>query len=311
MYKKINVLIVLAVMTFGFVACNTTETKTTADGVEYKLLKAGEGDTLVEGEYGLYELKFLSKTDSVLLDSEELGEMPLQRNDSILKKRGKLFSVLKELSEGDSIKCVINAAEVYSVGFRRPTPPSLEATEPITIYAKLNDIRDEEGIQQWSQEQRAKMMEKMKKEAEEQKATDDKLISEYLEENNIEAQKTESGLYYVITEEGNGTQPEAGDSVQVKYTGMRLDGTVFDTSYEEVAKEHDVYNPQREYKALEFPIGKGGVIPGWDEGIALLSVGGKGKLFIPSGLAYGPRARGEKIPANSILIFEVELQGIK
>jgi peptidylprolyl isomerase len=105
---------------------------------------------------------------------------------------------------------------------------------------------------------------------------------------------TESGLQYVITEEGAGDAPQTGDMVTVHYTGTLEDGTKFDSSY-------DRGDP------IQFILGQGQVIPGWDEGIALLKVGGKAKLVIPPELAYGDRGAGGVIPPNATLKFDVEL----
>jgi peptidylprolyl isomerase len=105
---------------------------------------------------------------------------------------------------------------------------------------------------------------------------------------------TASGLRYVITEKGAGEQPKTGDKVSVHYTGTLTDGTKFDSSV-------DRGTP------FTFPLGKGRVIPGWDEGIALLNVGDKATLLIPSALAYGENGAGQSIPPNADLIFEVEL----
>lgn len=102
-----------------------------------------------------------------------------------------------------------------------------------------------------------------------------------------------SGLKYKISIKGKGIQPKSGDKVEVHYTGKLTNDTVFDSSY-----------PRGQ--ALPFTLGKGMVIKGWDEGIALLQEGGKATFIIPPDLAYGPRAMG-KIPANSTLIFDVEL----
>ena len=86
-----------------------------------------------------------------------------------------------------------------------------------------------------------------------------------------------------------------------------MDGTVFDTSIEAVAKEEGVYNEGRPYQPFTFQLGIGQVILGWDEGIGLLNVGSKATIFIPSPLGYGERGSGEKIKPNSSLIFDVEL----
>ncbi len=105
---------------------------------------------------------------------------------------------------------------------------------------------------------------------------------------------TASGLQYVIIEEGSGKTPKPGNIVRVHYTGRFSDGNVFDSSYD------------RE-KPLQFVVGMGQVIPGWDEAIQLLKAGGKAKLVIPPNLAYGEKGVGEDIPPNSTLYFEVEL----
>jgi FKBP-type peptidyl-prolyl cis-trans isomerase len=115
----------------------------------------------------------------------------------------------------------------------------------------------------------------------------------------------------MVTKETSGEKPEAGDTVKVNYIGKLIDGTVFDTSYEDVAREAGIYNEQRQYNPIEIPIGRGRVIRGWDEGIMLLNEGSEATLYIPSGLAYGPRAAGAAIPANSSLIFDVELVEVK
>jgi len=105
---------------------------------------------------------------------------------------------------------------------------------------------------------------------------------------------TGSGLRYIILEEGTGESPEAGSVVSVHYTGTLADGTKFDSSLDRG-------------EPIRFPLGQGRVIPGWDEGIALLRVGSKAKLVIPPELAYGERGAGGVIPPNATLIFDVEL----
>jgi FKBP-type peptidyl-prolyl cis-trans isomerase len=110
--------------------------------------------------------------------------------------------------------------------------------------------------------------------------------------------KTESGLEYIETLAGTGAQAVAGKTVSVHYTGRLQNGKVFDSSYNRGTP-------------LDFPLGVGRVIKGWDEGISLMKVGGKAQLVIPPNLAYGARGAGGLIPPNATLIFDVELVDVK
>ena len=111
-------------------------------------------------------------------------------------------------------------------------------------------------------------------------------------------EKTNSGLRYQIIQKGNGAKAEKGKTVSVHYKGMLTDGTVFDSSY-------------KRNQPIDFAIGVGQVIPGWDEGIGLLKVGDKARFVIPSHLAYGSAGAGGVIPPNATLIFDVELMDVK
>ena len=106
--------------------------------------------------------------------------------------------------------------------------------------------------------------------------------------------KTESGLFYNITKEGTGLSPTKGSKVSVHYKGSLIDGSVFDSSY------------QRN-EPIEFSVGIGQVIQGWDEGIMLLKKGASARFVIPSDLGYGAQGAGANIPPDSTLIFDVEL----
>jgi FKBP-type peptidyl-prolyl cis-trans isomerase len=110
--------------------------------------------------------------------------------------------------------------------------------------------------------------------------------------------ETPSGLRYNILQKGNGVKAEKGKMVSVHYKGQLLDGTVFDSSY-----------PRKQ--PIDFTLGIGQVISGWDEGIQLLKVGDKARFVIPSNLAYGSQGAGGVIPPDATLIFDVELMSIK
>lgn len=143
-----------------------------------------------------------------------------------------------------------------------------------TIFAKADELKAEKEAE-------------AKKQAEEE-----------LEKISKGFEKTASGLRYRITKTNDGTQAEKNKTVSVHYTGKLTNGQVFDSSL------------QRN-EPIEFPLGVGHVIPGWDEGIQLLKVGEKATFIIPSDLAYGSRGAGGVIPPNATLIFDVELMNVK
>ena len=132
----------------------------------------------------------------------------------------------------------------------------------------------------------------------EREAAAKKQQEEMLGELSQGFEKTSSGLRYKIEEKGDGPKAEKGQTVSVHYKGMLPDGSVFDSSY-------------TRNQPIDFKLGKGQVISGWDEGIQLLSVGDKARFVIPSHLAYGERGAGGVIPPNATLVFDVELVKVK
>ena len=113
-----------------------------------------------------------------------------------------------------------------------------------------------------------------------------------------EEQTTASGLKFIDIQEGTGASPQQGQTIAVHYTGWLEDGTKFDSSLDRG-------------QPIEFALGTGRVIAGWDEGLATMKVGGKRRLIIPPDLAYGPSGRPPVIPPNATLTFDVELLAIR
>ena len=120
----------------------------------------------------------------------------------------------------------------------------------------------------------------------------------WVKTNYPTAKQTKSGLWYVVEQAGTGAQAVAGKTVAVHYAGKLDNGQEFDNSF-------------KRGQPIEFKLGAGQVIPGWDEGIALMSEGAKYKLIIPSNLGYGKRGAGGVIPPNATLIFDTELVSVK
>ncbi|CEN33774.1 Peptidyl-prolyl cis-trans isomerase [Capnocytophaga cynodegmi] len=156
---------------------------------------------------------------------------------------------------------------------------------------EINIVRVGEEAENWDA---VKAFETFNAEKEKRIAEERKKIEQVLASETAGFEKTESGLFYKITNQGSGKKPKAGDEVAVHYTGMLLDKTVFDSSY-------------RRNQPLTFTVGVGRVIEGWDEGILLLREGDKARFVIPPDLAYGSQGAGGIIPPNALLIFDVEL----
>jgi FKBP-type peptidyl-prolyl cis-trans isomerase len=192
------------------------------------------------------------------------------------------------MHRGDSASFIVNIDSTFVNVFRVPElPEEFNSNDEMRFDIKINDFYPES-------EYKNKMIEAMKNRYPEETANAYAAMQAYFAENQINAAPTASGLYYVMIQEGNGEMPEEGDNVKVHYTGKLLDGTVFDSSVERG-------------EPIEIPIGMGYVIPGWDEGIMMMSKGEKGVLYIPYYLGYGDRGAGADIPPFANLIFEVEL----
>ena len=179
----------------------------------------------------------------------------------------------------------------------------LELNKEVVIACVADLLRG--GQPQIEQQEYQKIMQNFQKQlqtiaAEEKKKAGEanaEISHKFLEENAKKegVKVTNSGLQYIVLEEGNGENPKATDTVKVHYEGTLINGQIFDSSI-------------KRGEPVEFPLNH--VIPGWTEGLQLMKVGAKYRFFIPSELAYGEHGAGEMIPPNSALIFEVELLDI-
>ncbi len=271
-------------MAFGATSCEKSAYpgyKMTESGLYYKYLVENDGPAAQLGEVVEVDLAYYLN-DSLMYSTKDAPE-PVYDLVHEPSFAGDLYEGFTMMHKGDSMSMIMPADSVFLKMFNsRIVPDFVDSASIIRWEVKLVDIMTEEEVNARIQ---AAMDEKF--------AAADETLRAYLAENNIEATPTESGLIYVCTQPGNGAKPEAGKKVKVHYTGTLLDGTKFDSSVDRG-------------EPIEFPLGMGYVIPGWDEGVAMMSKGEKGILYVPAKLAYGERQAGP-IPAFSNLIFEVEL----
>lgn len=254
------------------------------------------------GEYA-YVHVYVFQDDSLVNTSRDYGRaIPVAVPDfSTMTEEEKgpgksnpIADAIGMMSPGDSVSVFIPIDE------KMREMPQLKDAKKLVYDIVLEEIKTQEQYQEAQAAERAVAMEKQQaiKEREPEVAAQMTDIAAKYKAGQLNDQlkTTESGLKYLILEEGTGAQAEPGKRVEVLYYGVLPNGEMFDNSFMRGA-------------TFPFTLGVGQVIPGWDEGIALLKEGSKGVLFIPSELGYGASGSG-KIPPNSELLFYVELQKV-
>ncbi len=285
-----RIFLFISVVFFGF-SCSIlkpgSKFKTTDSGLKYKFIEKYNGRIAPDiGKLMSLRMNYGTE-DTLFFNSNETPAKVMVLPMKASAFPGDFYEMMEIMHLGDSVAFYVDAASFFTKTAEYPHVPDF-ATEvdKLLFHVKIMKIQTEEEIEL---EKEAKILELKEGEA--------AIIANYLSENNISTQATESGLYIIIEEEGKGPKPQKGDKVKVHYSGFLFDGTKFDSSVDRG-------------QPFEFPIGQGRVIKGWDEGIAMLNVGTKAKLIIPSNLAYGERGAGNQIEAYTPLIFDVELLDI-
>ena len=293
-------MVAMAILMVGIMSACTENSpypgyKKTATGLYYQFFS--ENKEAAQPQVGdLMDLAICcTVNDTTFIVPNTVNTMPLEAP----LFAGDFYEGMAMMHKGDSASFIVNIDSTFIKWFHQPSlPEEFKSTDVMRFEVRMDDFYPES---EYAARYAAKVkkdidarIEKMKADHPEETATAAQQLTEYLNNNKIETLPTASGLYYVMTQEGNGEKPEVGQMVQVHYTGKLLDGTVFDSSIERG-------------EPISIPIGVGQVIPGWDEGIMMMSKGEKGVLYIPYYLAYGDRQAGDKITPFSNLMFEVEL----
>jgi FKBP-type peptidyl-prolyl cis-trans isomerase len=303
-------IVAVSLVAMLLVACSST--KETKSGYKYSVLRAGDGKLPTTGQILVLSLTFKDSKDSVWTDSRK-AEFPtmVQKQDSV-PAGDVVLEVFQLLTKGDSVTFQVGAKDLFEKTFKSPPPPGVDTAGVFTFHIGVTDVISEDDARKMQEEFMAKMNEKEIKKQQEQLAIDTELIDNYLKEKSINAEKTASGLRYIIEKKGNGDNARQGQTVRVNYAGFLLDGRCFDSSIESVARANNAFHEERRpYEPLELVLGYRQVIAGWEEAIMLMNKGSKMTVFIPSGLAYGPQRRSDIIAENSVLKFEMELIEIK
>ncbi len=275
----------------------------TKDGLYYKLIKHDEkGKKAVEGDVLMMDMVYKNDKDSIIFNSVTQGrKVPVPLTKPSFK--GGLEEGFAMLAPGDSASFIVSADSLFIKTFgMKELPKEITKGSMLTFYLKVHEIKSKAEIEKMREEKMAVAEAEAAKNKVEEKTNLDK----YLSDNKISTAPTQSGLIFIEKVKGKGANAEKGKKVKMNYVGKLLDGTIFDTNNEKVAKENNMHQEGRTYNAFEFTVGNGEVIPGWDEALPMMKVGGKATFIIPSNLAYGEMNQGP-IKPYSTLVFDVEL----
>lgn len=279
----------------------------TKDGLYFKLIKHDEkGKKAAEGDVIMMDMVYKNDKDSIIFNSKTQGrKVPVPLTKPSFK--GGLEEGFAMLAPGDSASFIVSADSLFIKTFgMKELPKEIAKGSMLTFFVKVDEIKSKAEIEKMREEKMAAA----EAEAQKFKAEEKTNLDKYIADNKITTAPTESGLIYIEKVKGKGAKAEKGKKVKMNYVGKLLDGTIFDTNNEKIAKENNMFQEGRPYNAFEFTVGNGEVIPGWDEALPMMNVGGKATFIIPSSIAYGEMNQGP-IKPYSTLIFDVELLEVK
>lgn len=301
-----NKSISLAAMALLMLASGCTEQqfKKAKDGSEYKFFHSGSSPAAVQGNF--IELNMAAKyKDSLLFSSVENGSPRFIPFDS-----ASFPPYFRDIHEGDSL---VIRQSTDSIIKARQGAPWMQNGQYIYQYVKVVKLFPnkaaadsvaktfEAGAKAIAYKKTEELIEKELKDSAALAKRDDQLINDYLTKNNIKANKTPWGTYVVITTAGSGPTLSQNDVAVINYTGKTFNDSTFDSNTD---KAFDHVEP------LYVDMGEFRVIPGWIDGLKLMQKGSKGKIIIPSILAYGKNGKYPKIGPDENLVFDIEVTDI-
>jgi FKBP-type peptidyl-prolyl cis-trans isomerase FkpA len=304
--RKISYLLMMATAV-SFASCKESWKKAD-EGMEYKIIADGKGDKIKTGEF--LEFQFTSvwndgKKDSVLNDTRVNGGPQIIPFDSASLPPA-YFKIFKELKKGDSLTTKMITDSIFK---KQPEamPPFMKKGQYVYTNLRVTNIyKTKEEAEKARIAAMAANEAAGKIKAEGQAKTDDKTLNDFFAKNNIKTVKTANGSYVEIIQPGTGPMIDTTVVAKINYTGRLTNGKMFDSNTDP-SKGH--LEPLTVNMTSNPGLG-GGVIPGMTEALKMLNKGAKAKLYIPSGQGYGAQAGGPELPANSNLVFEVEVLDI-
>lgn len=302
---------ILALVILSFLISSCSNTRETASGQKFTILKKGDGKEVPSKSFIVMDFVFKDGKDSVWSDTRKNPYPMIIQKNQVNRPGDRVMDVINMLFKGDSAVFQVNSKDLFTNSFRQPLPKNIDSASYFSFYIGVKEVLDSAQFMKYREDLVAKQNEKAIKDQKEQLGKDTVTIDNYLKEKNIVAKKTASGLRYVITKSGKGENAKPSQTAKVSYSGHVLNGKYFDTNIESVAKRENLYQQGMKYEPYGVMVAQGTVIKGWDEMLQLMNKGCQANVYIPSSLGYGSQQRGPVILPNSILVFDMEVVDIK
>lgn len=280
---------VLLLASAGLLAagCGSADFKKNKDGLVYKIISNGKGEQVKPGQF--VKLNFSNQLgDSVMYST--FDHIPAYgKYDTTAQSAHDFIDFLGEMKVGDSAVYVQSVDTLQKKGMVQFGGPFKKGGTVKGYLKVLATFKNE-----------AELTADRTKEMETEKKREIATLEKYLQDKKItNTVKTANGVFVLMEKEGTGTKADSGLKVTVNYTGSLLNGKKFDSNTD---------SSFQHVKPMDFVVGgRQQFIQGWDEGIRYFKAGGKGKIYIPALLAFGPQPQGERIPAFSNVVFDIEV----
>ncbi len=295
--KKTTLVFSLLTILFA-VACKNIGFEKSKSGLEYKIIKGDGGAQLGNGDIVKFQYK-VTYNDSVVIST--YATLPVYDQVDSVGRFHDFSEFLSKMKVGDSAVCY-QLYDTLIKGSPYGVPPYMKKGEKQQITIKLLAAFQSKNGQNPRDLAMADFQSEMSKMKEREIVT----IQKYLDKKQIKAEKVNNSVFVQMTQEGTGAQADSGMVVGVKYTGYNFEGKYFDSNMDSTKQT------QRHPLDTFFFVAKGGgAIQGMLEGITVFKKGGKGTMYIPSSLAYGPQGSSNVIKPNESLIFDIEVVDVK
>lgn len=285
--KKITrlTLVVLSVMLIA--GCQNTSFQKTKSNLVYKIYRSKDTASVHEGDF--MKLQVIQKiNDSTLFDSHET--LPVYLPAAGMGRPYDPSEVFTKLKLNDSL-VTVQMMDTFIKQNPRLLQRFKNGDRIVTCFKLLHIYKKGESYQADQQKDEEKIV-----------AAKDKELDDYIAANKINATKTKNGVYVQVIADGQGAQADSGKYVSVKYRGSTLRGKVFDTNMDSSFHHTDL---------LKFTIGKREMVPGFDEGVRAFKNGGRGKIYIPTMLAWGPNPTSPDIKPFDPVVFELTVENVE